>query len=185
VNYESAQHGFTLTEMMVTLAIAGISATLAIPTMKNISANSQRTADTNNLVSTMHAARSAAITRNVQVTICPSKNSEQCDEAQWQEGWIYFVDQNQNRLVDAGETILGSAAGIANTTVRSAGFEKFLTFRPNGHIMGNTTADNSGEMLLCDDRGAEFSRSLIVRVGGKPQLIFDQSQGAYAACKSS
>ncbi len=182
---DNTQQGFTLTEMMATLAIAAISVTIAIPTMKNLSANSQRTAGTNDLVSTMHAARSAAITGNVQVTICPSRNGQQCDEAQWQEGWIYFVDQNQDRRVGENETILGSTSGIAHTTVLSPDFDTSLTFRPNGHIMGDTRADNSGEMLLCDERGPQFSRSLIVRVGGKPQLVFDEKPDAYVSCKTS
>jgi len=185
VRYDSAQHGFTLTEMMATLAIAAISATLAIPTMKNISANGQRSAGANKLVATLHAARSTAITRNAQVTICPSSDAEQCDDTKWRDGWIYFVDQNQDRLVDTDETVLGSEGSIANTRIISPDFEKFLAFRPNGHIMGKTTADNSGELLLCDDRGAEFSRSLILHVGGKPQLIVDEKNDAYAACATS
>ena len=51
--------------------------------------------------------------------------------------------------------------------------------------MGEPVADNSGEMLLCDERGPEFSRSLIVRVGGKPQVVFNENPDAYVACESS
>ena len=185
VNYDNTQHGFTLAEMMATLSIAAITASLAVPTMKTLTANGQRLAGANELVSTLHAARNTAITRNVQVTICPSSDAEQCNDAQWRDGWIYFVDQNQDRHVDTDETILGSAQGIANATILSPDFEQFIAFRPNGHIMGDTTAHNSGEMLLCDNRGPEFSRSLILHVGGKPQLIFDEERDAYAACTIS
>lgn len=185
MNHDSTQHGFTLAELMATLAVAAVTASLAVPTMKTIAANGRQLAGGNELVATMHAARSTAITRNVQVTICPSSDAKQCDDAPWQDGWIYFVDHNQDRRVDADDTILGSVRAIANTTIRSPDFEKFLAFRPNGHIMGQTTADNSGEILLCDDRGPAFSRSLILHVGGKPQLVFDEQNDAYAACLSS
>jgi type IV fimbrial biogenesis protein FimT len=185
VSHNNAQRGFTLAEMMATLAIAAITASLAVPAMKNIVTNSQRTAGTNDLVSTLHAARSIAITRDVQVTICPSSDAEHCNDAQWQDGWIYFVDNDHDRQVDANDEVLGAVNGIANITIRSQDFERFLVFRPNGQIMVDTIAENSGEMLLCDARGPEFSRSLILHVGGKPQLTFNEDPNAYTACWSA
>ncbi len=80
------------------------------------------------------------------------------------------------------DEILGTVKGIADVTIRSQDFEQFLTFRPNGHIMVNTIAENSGEILLCDDHGAELSRSLILHVGGKPQIAVNTAPDAYAAC---
>jgi len=185
VSHDNAQRGFSLAEMMATLAIAAITASLAVPTMKNLVTNSQRTAGANELVSTLHAARSVAITRNVQVTICPSSNAEHCNDAKWQDGWIYFVDNDQDRHVDANDEVLGAVNGIADITIRSQDFERFLVFRPNGQIMVDTAAENSGEMLLCDARGPEFSHSLILHVGGKPQLTFDEDPDAYTACWST
>lgn len=185
VSYNRAQQGFSLAEMMATLAIAAVTASMAVPAMRNLAANGQRTAATNELVTTIHAARSVAITRNVQVTICPSSDAEHCNDTQWHEGWIYFVDYDHNRQVDTNDEILGAVNGIAEITIRSQDFEQFLVFRPNGQIMVATTAENSGEMLLCDDRGPEFSHSLILHVGGKPQLTVDEDPDAYTACSSA
>jgi len=185
VSHKNAQRGFTLAEIIATLAIAAITISMAVPMMMNLVANNQRAAGTNELVSTIHAARSAAITRNEQVTICPSSDARQCNDAQWQEGWIYFVDIDHDRHVDANDEVLGSVNSIANITIRSQDFERFLVFRPNGQIMVDTTAENSGEMLLCDDRGSEFSHSLILHVGGKPQLTVDKDPDAYTACQSA
>jgi len=182
VNHRTAQQGFTLAEMMATLAIAAVTASMAVPTMRSIVTNGQRASDTNELIATFHAARSAAITNNVQVTICPSSDAEQCDQTPWQDGWIYFIDHNQDRQVDAADEVLGAANGMAEVTIHSADFERFLAFRPNGQLMVNTTAENSGEMLLCDDRGSSFDRSLILHVGGKPQVVTDPNPDAYAAC---
>jgi len=186
VSHDTTQQGFSLAEMMATLAIAAVTASMAVPTMKNIVVNGQRATAANELVSTMHAARSTAITRNEQVTICPSSNAERCnDDAQWQDGWVYFIDSDHDRRVDANDKVLGSTTGIADVTIQSEDFEQFLTFRPNGQIMVNTTSENSGEMLLCDIRGPEFSRSLVLHVGGKPQLMVNEATNAYAACPTT
>ncbi len=167
---------------MATLAIAAITTSMAVPTMKNLVANGQRAAGTNELISTMHAARSIAITRNAQVTICPSSSAMQCDDTPWHEGWIFFVDENQDRQVDANDEILGTVGSIPDITIQSQVFNQFLAFRPNGHIMVHTRAENSGEILLCDARGPEFSHSLIMHVGGKPQLRVDEPPDTYTDC---
>lgn len=185
MSHDSAQRGFTLTEMMATLGIAAITASMAVPMMSNLVADNQRTTETNTLISTIHAARSEAIVRNEQVTICPSSDAEQCTETQWQDGWIYFVDTDHDRNIDANDVVLGTANGISHTTILSPDFEHFFVFRPNGQIMVHSTAENSGEMLLCDHRGAEFNHSLILQVGGKPQLTVDKHPDAYADCQSA
>jgi type IV fimbrial biogenesis protein FimT len=185
MGHNTAQRGFTLPEMMATLAVTAIITSLAVPSMKNIVDSNKRTTGTNELVATIHAARSAAITRNLQVTICPSSDAMSCNEGRWQDGIIYFTDNNQDRKVSADDEILGTVNGIADITIRSQDFEQFLAFRPNGQIMVNTIAENSGEILLCDDRGAELSRSLILHVGGKPQIAVNTAPGAYAACLNS
>ena len=180
---DSAQRGFTLAERLTTLAIAAGTATMAVPMMKNLVAEGQRAEGTNELVSTIHAARSTAITRNEQVTICPSKDARQCTDSQWQDGWIFFLDTDHDRHVDANDEILGVVNGITNVTILSQDFNHFLVFRPNGQIMVNTSAENSGEILLCDHRGSEFSRRLILHVGGNPQLLADEDPNAYTACR--
>lgn len=182
MGHNTAQRGFTLPEMMVTLAVTAIITSLAVPSMKHLVDSNKRTTDTNELVATFHAARSAAITRNLQVTICPSSDTMSCNDGRWQDGLIYFTDNNQDRKVSVEDEILGAIKGIADVTIRSQDFKQFLAFRPNGQVMVNTIVENSGEILLCDDRSAELSRSLILHVGGKPQIAVNTAPDAYAAC---
>lgn len=185
MSHDNAQRGFTLAEVMATLAIAAVAATMAVPMMNQLVTDNQRTTETNALISTIHAARSEAIVRNEQVTICPSNDAEQCTDTLWNEGWIYFVDTDHDRHIDANDKILGTTNGISHTTILSEDFERFLVFRPNGQIMVDTIIENSGEMLLCDHRDAKFNQSLVLLVGGKPQLTVDEHPDAYSACQSA
>jgi len=155
---------------LTTLAIAGIGLSLAVPGLQNVVAGSQRATAINELVSTMHAARSAAITRNEQVAVCPSSTGLTCDDSHWEDGWIYFTDPDRSRQVSDGEIILGAAPGIANLEILSTDFEQFFVYRPNGHLMVDSQAEASGEMFFCDPRGADFSVKLVINVTGKPYL---------------
>lgn len=164
------QTGFTLFELMATLAIAGIGLSLAVPSLRNIVADNQQTTAINELVATLHLARSAAITRNEPVALCPSSSGSSCDDGDWEDGWVYFTDTDRNRQVSAEEVILGTSPGIANLEIKSAEFDSILIYRPSGHLLVDSQAELRGEFIFCDPRGAEFTSRLVIHVTGKPRL---------------
>ena len=91
--------GFTLTELMVTLVIVGIVAVIGGPSLRTFVQGSQLVSSSNELVSTLHVARSEAIKLNRKVTICASTDGTSCSGgAKWQKGWIVFVDANDDHV---------------------------------------------------------------------------------------
>lgn len=65
------KNGFTLLELIITIAIAGILATIAVPAFNNSIARSRLTSNTNQLVGALNLARAEAIDRGEQVTVRP------------------------------------------------------------------------------------------------------------------
>lgn len=100
-------HGFTLIELMVTLAVGIIILAIGIPSFMTMMSNNQATAYANDLVGAIRYARSEAVKRASDVAICAS-NSDQtaCSGTNWNNGWVVFTDDNGNDQYDAGETIL-------------------------------------------------------------------------------
>jgi len=101
------QTGFTLTELMVVLAIVAILLTIGVPSYRSVTNSYRMSAEVNGLLGDLQYARSEAIREGQTVTTCVSTNTTACTGGTgWAGGWIVFSDPNGNGTVDAGETVL-------------------------------------------------------------------------------
>jgi len=124
------QSGFSLLEVLVTLAIVAIVAGLAIPGMRGVIGDSELSAASNRLVFGLQTARSEAIKRITPVSLCPSTNPE-ADEpscgGSYAQGWIVFVDVDgdglrngsADDLIVRGEPLSPAFTVLADDSVRS------------------------------------------------------------------
>jgi len=89
------ERGFTLVELMITLVIASIVLTLAVPGMRDLVQNNRITGQVNEMVTAFNLARLEAIRRGTPVSVCASANQATCSNANdWATGWIVFTDTN-------------------------------------------------------------------------------------------
>jgi len=130
------QTGFTLTELMVVLAIVAILLTIGVPSYRYVTNSYRMSAEVNGLLGDLQYARSEAIKEGQTVTTCVSTNSTACTGGTaWATGWIVFSDPNGNGTVDAGETVLrvqGAFRSQIPDTFSASGNVTAITYNREG-----------------------------------------------------
>jgi len=133
-----SEHGFTLVELMITIAILAIVMSLAVPAFRNMIQENRATTAANELVSALALARSEAIARNRPITVCRRKaNTAECESGtNWGTGWL--VAQITGSGVSAVTTpikLWDAPAGTATVTasVASIVFSSTGTLEPLGN----------------------------------------------------
>lgn len=93
--------GFTLIELIVTLAVLAIVVAIAAPSFNSMIANSRTSSMTSELTAALNFARSEAIKRVKPVSVCPSSDGASClTSADWPKGWMVFVDKAATDAAD-------------------------------------------------------------------------------------
>jgi type IV fimbrial biogenesis protein FimT len=145
-------HGFTITELMVVLAIAATLLAVGTPSFREFRRNNRLVGIANDILATTQMARTEAIKRQVPVSLCPSTDGATCSTAQAFAGWIAFVDTNSDCVRGVGEIIVRTGPTI-DTAVTSKSNGNCISFATTGfrqNVAGKTTASNT---VFCDDRG--------------------------------
>lgn len=99
------EHAFTLVELVVTIAILAIIATLAVPSYLNFRARQELSNVTAMIHQLTQAAKSNAVTYHSIIVICSSTDRIKCTDNKWNTGAIMFSDLNNNENVDSNEII--------------------------------------------------------------------------------
>jgi len=189
VRYKKNNAGFTLIELVVTLVVVGILATVAVPSIRNIIKDHRLSGYTNDMVGDINYARSEALKRATPVTTCkttdPQATSPACDTTAadpWTTGRIIFVDTNKNGAIDTGEQILrlrqalgDNRSVIKGDSTASGGTANYITFLGDGttSLAAQTTTPPIQEryVVLCDDRGAGEKRTVAIGVTGRVRTL--------------
>ena len=176
------ENGFTLIELMIAVGLTGLLLSMAVPALDLFVSNARQTGAINDFVSSIHQARSTAVTTNARATICPSSGGTNCEAVGWNNGWIIFSDRDSDRTVDNGETIIASSGGTDGLTIQSGQFPTFLTYRPNGRVMNASLNGSSGAFTVCDKRGANYAKVMIIELSGRPRLSKTLADGSVPTC---
>lgn len=119
--------GYTLIELMVTLAVVAILAAVAVPAMTSL-INANRLAGMNDeLTASVQLARSEAIRRNAPVRLCGTSNGTTCDG-----NWDRWIVVGRDNTTGADQVIRDNEA-IGPVQVSGPAGDG-IVFRPTGLI---------------------------------------------------
>lgn len=157
------QRGFTLVELMVTLAVAAIVLAVAVPSFGSLIVNNALTSEANQLVSAFNTARNEAIKLNQNTRLCHSVDGADCsapDTDGWQ-GWI---------VVDINDRVIASGFFSEKLSITATENTDVILFTANGLIRrNNTSVPLSGTFSICSGsaRGDRNTRLVTFVSGGR------------------
>ena len=157
--------GFTLIELMISLAIVAILLAAAVPAMLDFLERNQSRAIISEVRNLVALARENAVHHGCHTIMCPSENQTQCSR-NMDAPVIVFSDCNRNREIDGDDElyrVMQSLPGNSQLQWSFSAGRRYVQMTPQGY-----TNSTFGSLIYCPASGEEkHARLLIISRSGR------------------
>lgn len=161
-NFKGFEQGFTLVELMVTIALVAILLAIAVPSFSTLIESSRERATRDTLVSSIYAAKQQALSKRINVYLCPTTNGTSCNAALvWGSDWLVYEDIDDNNNFSNGDIIV-SYVDSKTTQIRSTTGQ--IRFSPTGHSDANT-------FLVCSNTDNTIVYQIVLSRMGRVRIF--------------
>jgi type IV fimbrial biogenesis protein FimT len=167
--------GYSLYELIITIGLIALVMSLGVPSFGRMLADHRLRVEVDALFHAVHLARKESIVRRRAVTLCPSRDGQNCEPGfDWSDGWIMFVnlDRDAPAARDSDEPLLQRFSGILHNQVVAN--RRSFSFRTT------TLRATNGTFIFCDKARRAAARALVVSYTGRPRVSrIDRSGNSY------
>lgn len=153
---DTQSKGFTLLELMATIAVVAVLAAIAVPNMRDFIRNGRLTSAANDLLRSFQVARTEAIKRQKTVVVCASNNpisiTASCSYGSFASGWIVFEDDGDWQR-SAGEALIEQHDKPNDSVTSKTSGNGVLGYESSGFVPTATPKTAVTNITFCDDRG--------------------------------
>jgi type IV fimbrial biogenesis protein FimT len=165
--------GFTLLELLFTLALLVLLSSLAVPAMSHTLKRANNRTLANQMIGLIQYARSESVVRRQVITLCGSRQGQQCD-GDWSSHVLVLVDHNRNGKRDDPDTLLQVVSAVKSGESlrwRVFGNKAYLQLHPDGR-----TRYQNGNFTYCPANGdARYALHWLLNASGRLRLAPDKN----------
>jgi prepilin-type N-terminal cleavage/methylation domain-containing protein len=173
---KSRHTGFTLIELVITIALFGILVVWAVPNVRTFIKNARISSVTSDLSGDIAVTRQEAQRRGVAMQICASADGLACASGtaiDWLNGWI-IKTATSGQVVKYNQTPQGPISGRTGSNLLTAIGPASMAFIPSGSVSAAFGAAPPVTISVRDDRanpsGDLTQRDITVTLVGRPQI---------------
>jgi len=144
----SRQHGLTLIELLVAVAVLAIIATVGIPNFQQFTARNEVAAEVLRLTTALNLARNTAITRRTTITVCPSADRLTCNNSDWSLPLVIIDGRADGGTVDGAVLRVMQESRVPQVTYRNDN-------RPIRYGQLGRPAGHNGTFKICGKHASE------------------------------
>lgn len=166
--------GFSLVESLSVIAVLGVLAGVAVPSLQSVGGSMRVSSASNELLADLLLARSEAAKRKTRVVVCKSGDGQACaTSGTWQQGWIVFADLDGNGLRAEAEPLLQrQPSGAAALRISgNASLANYVAYVANGSTRLTNGGFQAGTFTVCQASGqATPARQIVINATGRPRV---------------
>ena len=167
------RNGFTLVELIVTLAVISVVTAMGLPMFERMITNSRLTSQSNDFISALLYARTEAVKRGTRVTLCKSASGTACTTSgYWSKGWIVFSDTGTVATVDGNDTVLRRGVSLPEvfSFSGSANVADYVSYIPTGRTQMADGTAQSGTLTLSHAHLSDLDRRISISRTGRARV---------------
>ncbi len=165
--------GFSLIELMVTVALAGMLLTIGVPSFATTINNNRMIAAINEFVGAITIARSEAISRRADIVMCKANATlNNCvTTGDWSQGWIIFLDDDDGGDFDSDKDTILQVHEALHQDLSLIGLTSVANLIDiDSRGFSRSTA---GNFTLCDTRGVNDAKGVTSSVTTRVARMVD------------
>ncbi len=176
-NKHHKNRGFTIVELLMTIAVASIIITIALPSMGDFIVKMRVDNEISQLNRLVLTARNSAISMEQNVIVCPLTNGA-CTTS-WSNELSVFIDEDGNgaynddgndaNLVANDRLLKIKAVTTSGDTITYAG-QNSIAFDPTG-----TLASVASRLLYCPSSDKTLGRAVVLAISGRSYVTSDNN----------
>lgn len=156
--------GFTLIDLLTTIAIASILLSIGLPNFSAQIQNTRTKTATQNLLEAIELTRTKAVSTNKRTTII--------NQTSWENGWELFIDKNNDGIRDNDEDIVQQHEKLTGVRIKTnSHINHYVSYIGTGESRNANGTESSGAFqagtfTICPE-GKGKGYELILSRGGR------------------